>query len=196
MTDAGPRLFAGDRMVILPRISVEVIGEGPDLVFIPGLASSRATWKATAERLRSRYRLHLVQVAGFAGDLARANASGAVVVPTAEAIADYIEGAHLAPATIIGHSLGGTIALWLAENRPADVRPVLVVDALPFFARVMLGPKASVASITPMAERIRHAPALPLSQTAKMMDAMVTGAAERAMVLAWSEESDPTTITN
>jgi hypothetical protein len=46
------RLFADSRIVVRDRFSDEVVGKGPDVVFIPGLASSRATWKATAERLR------------------------------------------------------------------------------------------------------------------------------------------------
>ena len=65
---ADNRLFPDSKLVPGDRISVEVVGRGPDLIFVPGLASSRDTWRATAERLKGRYRLHLVQVAGFAGD--------------------------------------------------------------------------------------------------------------------------------
>src|SRR5450432_17883 len=114
--DDANRLFADSRLMVGDRISVEVIGAGPDLIFIPGLASSRETWRASAERLRGRFRLHLIQVAGFAGEPARANATGDVLIPTAEAIDAYIVETKLAPATLIGHSLGGTIALYLAEH--------------------------------------------------------------------------------
>ena len=72
------KLFSDSRLVRGDRISVEVVGQGPDVVLIPGLASSRETYRRTAERLRGRYRLHLVQVAGFAGEPAAANASGPV----------------------------------------------------------------------------------------------------------------------
>jgi pimeloyl-ACP methyl ester carboxylesterase len=48
------------------RITVTVRGQGPDVVLIPGLASSSAVWDATAAHLEGRYRLHIVQVAGFA----------------------------------------------------------------------------------------------------------------------------------
>ena len=56
------RLFPDSRIVVRDRFSDEIVGRGPDLVFIPGLASSRATWKPTAERLRGHYRLHLIQI--------------------------------------------------------------------------------------------------------------------------------------
>ncbi|HEX4296309.1 MAG TPA: alpha/beta fold hydrolase, partial [Rhizomicrobium sp.] len=112
-----PSLAHADTIVTRERFSDEIVGAGPDLVFIPGLASSRATWKATADRLRGHYRLHLIQLAGFAGEAPRANAAGAVLVPTAEAIDAYLVEAHLTPATLIGHSLGGTTILYLAQHR-------------------------------------------------------------------------------
>jgi pimeloyl-ACP methyl ester carboxylesterase len=48
------------------RITVTVRGKGPDVLLIPGLTCSTAVWDATAKRLEGHYRLHLVQVAGFA----------------------------------------------------------------------------------------------------------------------------------
>ncbi len=62
-----------------------VVDEGtvgkPDVVLIPGLSSSRAVWDAEAKLLAPNYRLHLVQVDGFAGAPAGANASGAGCFP-------------------------------------------------------------------------------------------------------------------
>ena len=54
-----------------------VIDEGtvgkPDVVLIPGLGSSRAVWDGEVKLLAPNYRLHLVQVDGFAGAPAGAN---------------------------------------------------------------------------------------------------------------------------
>lgn len=192
-----PRLFADSRLVVRDRISVEVVGAGADLVLIPGLSSSRETWRRTAERLRGRYRLHLVQVAGFAGEPSRANAQGTqpapVLVPTAEDVDGYIRAAHLAPATVIGHSLGGTMALWLAENRPADVKRVLLVDALPFYGVLMGGPAATAESLRPMAEMMRARVSAPGDHAAAarpMIAAMVTAPADVDRVVGWSGASD------
>ena len=125
------RLFADSRLVVRDRFSDEIVGKGPDLVLIPGLASSRVTWKATAERLRGHYRLHLIQIAGFAGEPTRGNATGEVLVPTAEAIDAYLVEQKLTPATLIGHSLGGTTSLYLAETHGAHLKKVLMVEMLP-----------------------------------------------------------------
>src|SRR3954467_10142429 len=150
------RLFADSKVVVRDRFSDEIVGKGPDVVFIPGLASSRATWKATAERLRGRYRLHLLQVAGFAGEPTRANATGDVLVPTAEAIDAYLVEQKLSPAVAVGHSLGGTTLLYLAEKHPEHLRKVLIVDALPFFG-AMQTPSATADSVRPMAAKMRDA---------------------------------------
>lgn len=184
------RLFSDSRLVVGDRISVEVVGAGPDIVFIPGLSSSRETWRATADRLRGRYRLHLVQVAGFAGEPARANATGPVLVPTAEAIDAYIVSARLAPAVIVGHSLGGTMALWLARHRPDHVRRALIVDAVPWFAQVMLGPATTPEAVHPIAEAMRHGPPLGGAAADQMLAAMITAPADQARAKAWMTASD------
>jgi pimeloyl-ACP methyl ester carboxylesterase len=191
-----PRLFEHSRLVTADRISVEVIGKGPDVIFIPGLASSRETWRATAERLRAHYRLHLVQVAGFAGESARANAAGPVLAPTAEAIDAYIVANHLAPATLVGHSLGGTIALWLAEHHPDHLRKVLLVDAVPWVAQVFVSPEVTMGVATNIAERIRTGPPQSEADQTRMIAGMVSGAPDRVMVMGWGKQSDAKVVQN
>lgn len=149
------RLVQDSELVVRDRISIEVMGQGPDVVLIPGLASSRATWKETAERLKQQYRLHLVQIAGFSGEPVRANAEGEIFAPTAEAIADYITEQKLAPATLVGHSLGGALSLYLVQTQPERLRRVMVVDALPFLAVGFLGPHATAETARTMADGMK-----------------------------------------
>ena len=184
-----PETMPVPQLVELDRFSVQVRGKGSDLVFIPGLASSRETWKRSAERLQSRYRLHLVQIAGFAGETGRANSSGPVLIPTAESIAAYITGAKIAPTAVIGHSLGGTIALWLAQNRPEAVSRVMLVDSLPYFAEVMGIPPAGVAQMQAMLDSGRIQPQSP-AQVEMQVRSMATSAESQATILDWSRASD------
>lgn len=190
---ASTQLFADSTLVTRDRFSDEIVGQGPDLVFIPGLASSRATWQATAERLKAQYRVHLIQIAGFAGEPARANAAGEVLVPTAEALDAYLVEQHLTPATVIGHSLGGTTALYLAEHHGDHLKKVLIVDALPFYSVLMGGPSATVDSIRPMAERLR-ASTTRSPNIERMIASMVTSPDNRALVNAWGVASDAGTV--
>ncbi len=193
---ASLQLFADSRVVAGPRVTVEVVGHGPDVVLVPGLACSREVWRHTAERLRDRYTLHLVQVAGFAGQPAGDNAKGPVLEPVEEAVDAYVRAAHLAPATVVGHSAGGTMALMLAERHPADVRRALLVDALPFVGVLMAGPTATADALRPTAGMLRDqltAPATPDARraaTSAQIARMVTAPADVDRVVGWSLASD------
>jgi pimeloyl-ACP methyl ester carboxylesterase len=136
------------------RIAVTVTGQGPDVILIPGLASSAHIWDATVATLSPHYRLHVVQVAGFAGTPADANASGPVMAPVIEAIHAYVAAHHLKAPAVIGHSLGGLMGMKLAIDHPADVGRLMIVDSLPFYG-MMMGPQMTVAQAEPQAAAMR-----------------------------------------
>lgn len=112
------------------RFSVRVVGEGPDVILIPGLTSGRQVWASTVAAVPG-YRYHLVQVAGFAGEPSRDNARGPVIAPLADQIARYIESRRLRRPALVGHSMGGTLAMMTALHRPDLAGRVMVVDMLP-----------------------------------------------------------------
>jgi len=133
------------------RITVETRGRGPDLILIPGLASTAAVWRSTADRLAGKYRLHLVSMRGF-GDLpAQANAEGAVIGPVAGEVLRYITESRLNQPAIIGHSMGGQIGLRLASDWPWAVGRLMTVDSSPFFA-ALISPQATVNDVRPIAQ--------------------------------------------
>ncbi len=135
------------------RMTVTVRGHGPDVLLIPGLACSSAVWDATASHLESHYRLHIVQMAGFAGAPAQANAEGPVMQPTVDAIDAYIKTNKLKAPRVIGHSLGGLMGSLLAIQHPEDVGGLMIVDSLPFFG-VLFG-AADTAAVAPQAAGMR-----------------------------------------
>ncbi|HEX8261247.1 MAG TPA: alpha/beta hydrolase [Allosphingosinicella sp.] len=116
------------------RFSVAVRGTGPDVILIPGLAASRGIWNSTAAAVPG-YRYHLVQVAGFAGTAAAGNRSGPVAAAVADEIARYVVANRLGRPAIVGHSMGGSIALMIGARHPQSAGRVMVVDMLPSPAR-------------------------------------------------------------
>ncbi|WEK28062.1 MAG: alpha/beta hydrolase [Candidatus Pseudomonas phytovorans] len=162
------------------RISVKVEGSGPDVILIPGLASSREVWSGLASTLRQQHRLHLVQVAGFAGSPAVPTVDGRVAAPVAEAVADYIRSQHLEAPAIIGHSLGGEVALMLGARHPGQVGRLMVVDALPFYT-LLINPMATAEAAAPQAAAFRDAMlAAPPAQAEAMQRTAIERLARKA----------------
>lgn len=174
-----------------------VVDEGtvgkPDVVMIPGLSSSRAVWDAEAKLLAPNYRLHLVQVNGFAGAPAGVNASGPILPGIVEELHGYISAAGMRP-VVVGHSLGGLLAMMLADQYPGDVRKMVIVDTLPYYA-VLFNPAATVETTKPYAEVMRkQMMAVPEDQYAAMQATiaaqLVKDPAAQKLVAASSGASD------
>jgi N-formylmaleamate deformylase len=128
------------------RFSVVVQGTGPDVILIPGLTGSRDVWKGTAAAVPG-YRYHFVQVAGFANTPARGNAKGNVVGPVAEEVARYIHARGLRRPAIVGHSMGGTVAMMVAARHPSLPGKLMVVDMLPQPAGILGGDAAGMRGL-------------------------------------------------
>lgn len=124
------------------RISVQTQGSGTDVILIPGLASSRDVWADLASGLRRNHRIHLVELAGFASTPAISNPEGKVLAPAVDAIAEYIRAEHIKSPVIVGHSLGGELALMLGSRHPDLVGRLMIVDALPSYT-LMIDPAAT-----------------------------------------------------
>jgi pimeloyl-ACP methyl ester carboxylesterase len=174
-----------------------VVDEGtvgkPDVVLIPGMSTSRAVWDAEAKLLAPNYRLLLVQVNGFAGTPAGANATGPILPGIVDELHGYIAAAGIHP-VVVGHSLGGLLALMLADQYPGDVRKMVIVDTLPYYA-VLFNPDATVETMKAVAEVIRQQMiAMPRAQYNGMLPTMagqmVNDPAGQAKVLEWTKATD------
>ena len=174
------------------RFAATVTGRGPDVILIPGLASSGAVWDATAKALASTHRVHVLHVAGFAGVPPGPNATGPVLPRLVDDIADYA--ASLDHPAVIGHSMGGLVGLEVAAARPAAIGRLMIVEALPFYSLVF-NPSATVTGVTPQAAMLRDrilalsADAYEQSQAASVTN-MAKSDEARARVREWALASD------
>jgi pimeloyl-ACP methyl ester carboxylesterase len=177
------------------RISVMTRGAGRDVILIPGLSSSRDVWNTTAAALESGHRVHLVQLNGFAGAPVGGADEGLVSAPAAEEIARYIRETGLDHPAVIGHSMGGTIAMMLAARHPDSVGKLMVVDMFPFMGNMFGGANATPASVMPMADQIRTAMRLSpqgqvSEQTRATINSMVRTEAARPEIIEHARLSD------
>lgn len=178
----------------MAHISVEVVGRGSPVILIPGLSIGREGWRATADRLKDRHRVYLVEVNGFGGSDAGANADGGVLDGLVADLHQLIGGDKLERPAVVGHSLGGLAATMLAARHPGDVGRLMVVDALPFIGTI-LAPGSSAATIAPMAAAMRDrtaaTPRNPTPITADPGGIWSNTPAGRIQVAEWSRSADP-----
>src|SRR2546425_5909952 len=111
------------------RLRVTSWGRGapPHAVVLPGLS---ADWRALAPQIRALRRLgwtvHVVDLPGFALHPSL-RAADANVVQLADYVARVIEELSIPRALVLGHSLGGGVALHLALRRPELVSGLVLI---------------------------------------------------------------------
>ena len=176
----------------MAHISIKSIGQGDPVVLIPGLASPRAVWDGIAPELAKNHRLIMVQVNGFGGGSAGANANPGLLDGVVEEISAYLAREKIRDAAVIGHSMGGLVGMMLAKKTPERVAKLMIVDALPFYGALM-GPGATPDSVRPIAEQMRtmivNGPAP--AQAPPNMSNSATG---QAKVLEWLKASDRSSV--
>jgi N-formylmaleamate deformylase len=110
--------------------SVEVRGEGRPVIFIPGLGCPGTVWNDTVERLIETpgIEAHVLTLAGFAGEQP---IKPPLAAKTRKELIRYIRSNKLNRPVVIGHSMGGFIAYWLAATSRDLLGGTVVVDAGP-----------------------------------------------------------------
>jgi pimeloyl-ACP methyl ester carboxylesterase len=131
---------------------VHVTGKGQPMILIPGLSSGGETWDTTVAHYQDRFECHVLTVAGFAG-VPRVPAP--MLDRVVDGLADYIRKNKLDKPIIVGHSLGGFLALDFAAKYPGLASQLVIVDSYAFYAGIS-DPKATPAQAKTMGAQIRQ----------------------------------------
>jgi pimeloyl-ACP methyl ester carboxylesterase len=164
------------------------------ILFIPGFASSGEVWNETKTAFEKDFTCYTLTMAGFAG--AKPHPS-----PSFEnwkaGIATYIKTNKIEKPIVIGHSMGGGLALALAADYPDLIGKIVVVDALPCLAalnNVSFKSKENndcspmVAQMTAMNETQFY------EMQKQAMPRLLQDASKLEMVIDWSVKSDRKTF--
>jgi pimeloyl-ACP methyl ester carboxylesterase len=107
---------------------------GPPIVFVPGLGSGPWSWAEQIGTFSRTNRVYALTLDGF---------DGRVYTPEPDPFASFtsdfwtlLDARHIARPVVIGHSLGGTLAIALAEQHPDRLAGIIALDGLPVFPAV------------------------------------------------------------
>lgn len=116
-------------------IYAQVSGKGKPILLLPGFTVPGDSWQPIVKELETNFECHVITLAGFGG-------KKAIEFPwlpkVNEALENYISKNNLKNITVIGHSLGGTIAAWLASREKNNIEKIILVDALPAAGALMI----------------------------------------------------------
>ena len=174
-------------------ISVKSSGNGKPVIFLPGFATPGEVWNGTVAHLPD-HQAHLVTYAGFGG-------VSPVEMPWYEKLktdlTEYITANNLSNLTVIGHSMGGNLALDLAAEFSDRVEKVVIVDALACMREVMM-PGVHAAALA--YESPYNAQLLAMDATAQssyltqMTQNMISKPADQQLVKTWMANADRKTF--
>ncbi len=142
-----PILLAAASTVLADPYRVDSSGEGRAVYLVPGLASPGWVWDDLAGRLRAAgYRTHVFTLAGFAGE-PPLDGDGPFLPTVREALAADLAAETGPEPVIVGHSLGGFLAFWLAATAGEHLAGAVAIDGVPYISAL------GDASATPESQR-------------------------------------------
>ena len=113
------------------RLRVSEHGSGSPLVLLHGMFMDHSTWDGVVRVLSKSYRTVAPDLPGFGDSEKPPNSRYPYGVPAfAEAVADLYAGLELGRCAVVGHALGGAVALTLASQHPELVSRLVLIDAL------------------------------------------------------------------
>jgi pimeloyl-ACP methyl ester carboxylesterase len=132
-TESAEVTVEGGRLLDLPAAEVQVVEHGPreapPIVLIHCFSCAIDWWDRMVPLLDREHRVVAVDLLGHGGS--EKPGSGYTPERQAEAVAQALERLEVRDATVVGHSLGGTVSVALAEQNPELVDRVAIIDSRP-----------------------------------------------------------------
>jgi pimeloyl-ACP methyl ester carboxylesterase len=114
---------------------VSVKGSGQAILLFPGFTCTGAVWEDAVTELSKNYECHVFTFAGF-GDVTAIEKPWFPKIKIG--VEAYVKEQNLENPIIVGHSLGGTLGLWLASEAEHPFSKLIVIDALPSTGALMM----------------------------------------------------------
>ena len=109
-------------------LAFDVAGHGPPVLLLHGLFASSANWRRVADALAPARRVYSVDLRNHGRSPSSADMSYCAM---ADDVLRLIERESLERPAIVGHSMGGKVAMALALATPWAVGRLVVIDATP-----------------------------------------------------------------
>ena len=185
-----------------PGIKTRVIGTGQPVIMIPGLTCDGAVWDSTIKSMGNGYEFHVMTLPGFAGNAPLEDVAAGFFTQVQKMVLDYIDQNKIKNPIIIGHSLGGFMALNIAIERPSLPLKLVIVDSLPYLTGIQFPQASSPEQAEQMAKQMMtmvlasadQPRANKIAYQQQMLQTMIIDKDKIAIAAAWGADSDTPTV--
>lgn len=121
-------LIPESKFVTLGQTKIHYIqaGQGEDIVLIHGIGASTFTWRLLFPLLQGRYRVTALDLPGFGLSSKHASRDYGLDAQS-EIVAEALTALRINQALLVGSSMGGAIALWMAKLYPHRFNKVVTL---------------------------------------------------------------------
>jgi pimeloyl-ACP methyl ester carboxylesterase len=131
----------GTENSVIGNLHTEISGHGPPLLLIHGFGASSVTWSKIVAPLATNHTVIAVDLKGF-GQSKKPQDGRYSLHDQAGAVIEVIEALDLSDLTVIGHSMGGGVALLAAmnleRNAPTRLGRIVLIDSIALPQRLPL----------------------------------------------------------
>lgn len=173
-----------------PAFKVDKTGKGMPVLFLPGFMTPGSVWAETAKNLNGKYEAHLISYAGFNGNAPIAMPWYATIK---KELVNYVKVNKLKNLKLIGHSMGGNLAVDLAAELGDVVDKIIIVDALACMREVMMPgvPAEALQYESPYNKQMLEMNDDAFQKSAIMMaQGMTTVTEKQELIKSWILETD------
>ena len=119
---------AGFQRYSLMRLNYQAQGDGRPLIILHGFLGSADNWGAMSKRFAKLYRVFCVDLRNHG----RSPHNEVMNYPVmAQDLSEFVDAHELSTALLLGHSMGGKVAMQFATQSPERVDKLVVVDIAP-----------------------------------------------------------------
>ncbi|WP_290700457.1 alpha/beta fold hydrolase [Amphritea sp.] len=110
------------------QLNVQISGSGAPLIIMHGLFGTQSNWSGQIKALADHFTVYAIDLPNH-GRSPHTNRTSYPLM--ADNIIELMDQHNLDSAHILGHSMGGKVAMQLAMNNPQRVRKLIIVDIAP-----------------------------------------------------------------
>jgi pimeloyl-ACP methyl ester carboxylesterase len=171
------------------RLHAESRGQGSPIVFMHGFGANTHSWRHIAPALSRNYRAITVNLKGF-GASPKPKDRAYSIRDQAALVRQFLIGEGLRRAILVGHSLGGAVALAtaldLADDRDEVLSGLVLIDSIAFpqplppFIKILRLPLVGKLSVhlTPCKQQVRSVLGMCYYRREQITDGQVVGYAQ------------------